>query len=124
MWCQQHGGIGAGNLSIQFAHPDEGQANQVARQIVTETVVTDDIDGSPATETVAFSIDGTAYEIDLNKSNRKAFDKAMALYVGHARKARGSRTTTRAGRGRGAEGNLICRRQCADIRSSPTKVGG
>lgn len=60
----------------------------MARQIVTETVLTDDIDGSPTAETVAFSFDRTAYEIDLNKSNRKAFDKAMALYVSHAGKVR------------------------------------
>ncbi|TYL51177.1 histone-like nucleoid-structuring protein Lsr2 [Agromyces mariniharenae] len=60
-----------------------------------KTVVTlvDDIDGSEAIETLAFSFDGTSYEIDLSKSNAKAFRKAMQSYVDAGRK-----TSVRTGR--------------------------
>jgi hypothetical protein len=39
-----------------------------------------------------FAIGGTAYEIDLNKKNARAFRKQLAPFVEHARKAgRGQR---------------------------------
>ena len=53
----------------------------------TYVVLEDDIDGGEASETVAFGLDGAAYEIDLNEKNAKALRDAMATYVGHARKA-------------------------------------
>jgi hypothetical protein len=56
----------------------------------------DDLDGGPADETVRFSIGGTAYQIDLNKKNARAFRKQLAPFIEHARKAgrrqRGPRT--------------------------------
>src|SRR6476469_2274290 len=59
-------------------------------------VLVDDIDGSEATETVSFGLDGTSYEIDLNDANAAALRDALAAYVGHARKVgsarRGRRT--------------------------------
>jgi Lsr2 len=52
----------------------------------------DDLEGGPADETVRFGVGGSEYEIDLNKKNAKAFRKALAPYVEHARKAgRGQR---------------------------------
>jgi Lsr2 len=54
-------------------------------------VLEDDIDGSDATQTVAFALDGANYEIDLNDKNAAALRDAMATYVGHARKVTGSR---------------------------------
>lgn len=71
----------------------------MARKVVTTTEYTDDIDGSKAEGTVTFAFDGTTYEIDLSKANARAFEKAMALYVGHARKVRSPRGRS-AGRGR------------------------
>jgi hypothetical protein len=58
------------------------------------TTLTDDIDGSTASSTIAFSYEGTNYEIDLSKANARAFEKTMALYVGHARKVRNTRRTS------------------------------
>lgn len=54
-----------------------------------KTVVTlvDDIDGSEAAETVTFSVDGTKYEIDLSKTNAKAFRRAVKPYVDAGRKS-------------------------------------
>ena len=60
-------------------------------------VLVDDIDGSEATETVSFGLDGTTYEIDLNDEHAAALREALSGYVGHARKVgpaprRGRRT--------------------------------
>ena len=49
-------------------------------------VLVDDIDGSDATETVTFGLDGTTYEIDLNDTHAAALRDALATYVGHGRK--------------------------------------
>lgn len=67
---------------------------------VTETIttMTDDIDGGEATETVAFGLDGTSYEIDLSKGNAGKLRDTLSDYVGHARKAgRGGATARRGG---------------------------
>jgi hypothetical protein len=47
----------------------------------------DDLDGSPASETVRFGLDGVQYELDLNKKNARAFRKKLTPFVEHARKA-------------------------------------
>lgn len=49
-------------------------------------VLVDDLDGSDATETVSFGLDGTSYEIDLNDTNAAALRDTLSGYVGHARK--------------------------------------
>ncbi len=49
-------------------------------------VLVDDIDGTDATQTVVFGLDGTSYEIDLNDSHASALREALAPYVGHGRK--------------------------------------
>lgn len=52
-------------------------------------VLVDDLDGTEATETVTFGLDGSSYEIDLNDANAAALREAMSGYVGHARKVTG-----------------------------------
>src|SRR5262245_9822699 len=49
-------------------------------------VLEDDLDGSEATETVSFGLDGTSYEIDLNEKNAGKLRDVLAPYVGHGRK--------------------------------------
>ncbi|MDN4171796.1 Lsr2 family protein [Nocardioides sp. SOB77] len=61
-------------------------------------VLEDDLDGSEATETVSFGLDGTSYEIDLNDENASALREALATYVGHARKVSGARRSGGNGR--------------------------
>ncbi|MEV5003349.1 histone-like nucleoid-structuring protein Lsr2 [Nocardioides sp. LML1-1-1.1] len=62
-------------------------------------VLVDDIDGSDATQTVAFGLDGASYEIDLSDANSSALREALAPYLGHARKVgRGSGGGKRASR--------------------------
>ncbi|MET8473947.1 Lsr2 family protein [Streptomyces sp. NPDC006422] len=46
----------------------------------------DDIDGGEATETVAFGLDGSSYEIDLNKANAHQLREALAPYLEAGRK--------------------------------------
>ena len=58
-------------------------------------VLVDDIDGSDATETVTFGLDGASYEIDLNDKHAAALRDALSAYVGHARKSGGSRRTAK-----------------------------
>ncbi|GAB3025827.1 Lsr2 family protein [Nocardioides flavus (ex Wang et al. 2016)] len=58
-------------------------------------VLVDDLDGTEATETVTFGLDGTTYEIDLNDANAAALREAMSGYVGHARKVTGGARRTR-----------------------------
>ncbi len=55
-------------------------------QTITVQLI-DDLDGSHADETVAFSLDGKGYEIELNKKNASALRKALAPYVEKARLA-------------------------------------
>jgi hypothetical protein len=52
-----------------------------------QVVLSDDLDGGPADETVTFALDGTGYEIDLSVKNAEALRNAFADYVGHARRS-------------------------------------
>ena len=54
-------------------------------------VLEDDLDGSPATETVSFGLDGKTYEIDLNDKNAGKLRDALAQYVGAGRSIGGAR---------------------------------
>lgn len=53
--------------------------------------LTDDLDGSAATETITFSVDGATYEIDLNDENATRFRNSLDVFVDNARKVNGSR---------------------------------
>jgi len=70
----------------------------------------DDLTGGPADETVRFAVDGTGYEIDLSAKNAAAFDKLLAPYIEHARKA-GRAPGRRAGR------TASTRQRSGDIRA-------
>ena len=69
-------------------------------------VLVDDLDGSDAAETVSFGLDGVNYDIDLSTKNAGKLRDALAVYVGHARRADGrSGGGRRRGRGRSRSGN-------------------
>jgi hypothetical protein len=67
-----------------------------------QVLLVDDLDGSEATETVSFGLDGNIYEIDLSSANASKLRKELAQYVEHARKStspvRRRRPRTGAGR--------------------------
>ena len=68
----------------------------MAQKVHVELV--DDLDGSSAAETVTFGLDGTTYEIDLNKRNAKALRKSMEAYLEAARRVSGKRQPKRNGK--------------------------
>ncbi len=57
----------------------------MAQTIIVQLV--DDIDGSPADETVSFSLDAKAYEIELSKKNAASLRRALIPYIDKARAA-------------------------------------
>jgi hypothetical protein len=57
---------------------------------ITEVRLLDDLDGGDAAESVAFSLDGKFYEIDLSEKHAAALRDAFAPFVGSARRAGGS----------------------------------
>jgi hypothetical protein len=65
-------------------------------------VLTDDIDGSEATETVRFAIDGTWYEIDLNPGNAEKIREVFGEWIGSARRT--GAAPSRPGSGSGSGG--------------------
>jgi hypothetical protein len=72
----------------------------------TTVRLVDDLDGSKASDTVTFSLDGRAYEIDLSDKNAARLRKALTPFIDVARKAggrassrsRGQRQTARSSR--------------------------
>jgi hypothetical protein len=54
-------------------------------------VLVDDIDGTDASETVSFALDGVDYEIDLSDSHAAQLREAVSLYIGHGRRTGGRR---------------------------------
>src|SRR5688572_10018342 len=65
--------------------------------MATGTVIEliDDLDGSEATETVRFALDGSAYDIDLAGQNADELRGILARFVHAGRKAEESRTSTK-----------------------------
>lgn len=60
--------------------------------------MTDDLDGSEATQSIEFSYRGKNYSVDLNDSNAADFDDALAPYIAAAEKAGGTQSTRSSGR--------------------------
>jgi len=52
-------------------------------------VLTDDLDGSDAAETVTFALDGNTYEIDLSSANAAQLRAGVKRFVAAARKSGG-----------------------------------
>lgn len=80
----------------------------MAQEVITKLV--DDLDGSEATETVLFGLDGESYEIDLSAKNAAALRKALDRYRSSARSsraARGSSGSGRRGRGKSRSGGDV-----------------
>lgn len=66
----------------------------MAQRVSIELV--DDLDETPADETVVFGLDGANYEIDLTTAHANQLREALAQYVGVARKAGGKRNGRKA----------------------------
>jgi hypothetical protein len=82
----------------------------VARKVETIEHVLDDLDGTAASETISFAVEGVSYQIDLNKKNAKALRSDLAKWVSHARKVKsgaGSRGGRRSPAGRASQSSAI-----------------
>lgn len=62
----------------------------MAKKTVVEWV--DDIDGTAASETVTFTIDGSRYEIDLSEKNAAKLRKTMSGWIDASRRSSNRRT--------------------------------
>jgi hypothetical protein len=62
-----------------------------------QVLLVDDLDGGEAEGTVRFGLDGVEYEIDLSAEHTEALRRALAPFIGAAR--RGSGAPPRQGRG-------------------------
>ncbi len=58
-------------------------------------VLTDDLDGTDAVETVVFALDGNTYEIDLSGGNADQLRDALKPYIAVGRKTGGRAKATR-----------------------------
>ncbi|MBT2565266.1 Lsr2 family protein [Arthrobacter sp. ISL-85] len=61
----------------------------MAQKVVT--ILSDDLDGSEATETIRFSLDNSEYEIDLNEGHANELRRALERFTNAGRKVSGGR---------------------------------
>jgi hypothetical protein len=76
----------------------------------------DDLDGSDASGTFDFSLDGRQYQIDLSDENAAKLRDALAPYVGAARKAGGR------GRGRAARQTVVAEKPARSKREDTLAI--
>jgi hypothetical protein len=67
--------------------------------VAQRVVLTDDLDGSEAAETITFTINGQDYEIDLSEETAQRFYDAFGTYLEKSRRVERQVTPTRRGRG-------------------------
>jgi hypothetical protein len=76
----------------------------------------DDLDGSDASGTFDFSIDGRQYQIDLSDENAAKLHAALAPYIGAARKAGGR------GRGRAPRQTAVAKKSSRSNQDEPAAI--
>lgn len=80
-----------------------------------QITLVDDLDKeSPADETVSFSLDGVSYEIDLTAANAGKLRDDLAVWIGHAERTGGRRSTkSRGTTGSGGRADVAAIREWA-----------
>ncbi|WP_062462085.1 histone-like nucleoid-structuring protein Lsr2 [Demequina soli] len=78
-----------------------------------QVVLVDDIDGSVATETVSFSLDGSSYEVDLSEANASALRDALAPWISAGRRTTARKSPARARRASSTGGDAAAIRAWA-----------
>lgn len=73
---------------LSFQEQQKEKQEKTMRKEITDVQLIDDIDGSPATTTIEFSVGGKNYIIDLSEQHADEFNKTLAPYIEHARRAR------------------------------------
>jgi hypothetical protein len=98
---------------------DIAEEMQMAQRVQVMLVCDLHGDETPASETVEFAVDGSAYEIDVCESHARELRDRLATYVGVARRSggRGTSSSSRGGRrsrrGRGGSGEAAQIREWA-----------
>src|SRR3954451_11515188 len=64
-------------------------------------MISDDLDGSAATQTISYTIEGQEYEIDLSEDNIQRFHEALEPFVSKSRQVERQAAPARRGRGDG-----------------------
>jgi hypothetical protein len=59
------------------------------------TTLQDDIDGSIATQTIRFALDGIEYEIDVSDRNANRLRNSLSEFIAHGRKVGGKQAQKR-----------------------------
>lgn len=90
---------------------------------IKHVVLIDDLDGSPATQTVLFSLDGVEYEIDLNDAHAEALRDSFAEWIGNARKISGRKRSPARRQGGGSAAQLPSAVDTAKIREWARRNG-
>ncbi|MGV9362039.1 histone-like nucleoid-structuring protein Lsr2 [Amycolatopsis sp. NPDC003731] len=67
----------------------------MAQKVLVEML--DDLDGSPATHTIPFGLDGISYEIDLSDDNAAALRDELARFIAAGRKIGGRKVRVATG---------------------------
>lgn len=80
------------NLGIPLSSYQQGEMKMAQK---TQVILVDDIDGSAATQTVTFALDGVSYEIDLTDEHAAELRADLETWVGRARRSGGRRTARR-----------------------------
>ena len=95
----------------------------MAKQVIT--LLTDDLDGSEANESVEFGLDGVTYTIDLSEKNAGKLRKALDPYISSGKRVGRGGVEARRGNRRGAVAapGRVDRDQNRAIREWATKNG-
>ena len=92
----------------------------MAQRVVVKLV--DDLDGTEATTTVKFSVEGRAYELDLNDENLRLFRESADRWIAHARPIGRAKVTGKGG-GKGMGPARRDRAQTEAIRAWAKEAG-
>lgn len=101
---------------LSFQEQQKEKQEKTMRKEITDVQLIDDIDGSPATATIEFTFDGKNYVIDLSEQHADEFNKALAPYIEHARRARRAPANKRKARS-SSEAARIKRQKTAEMRA-------
>src|SRR5687767_10462110 len=77
-----------------FTASNSGGVQGMAQRVV----LTDDLDGSEATHTLNYMVDGQEYEIDLSEENVQRFHEALEPFVSKSRQVERQTAPVRRGR--------------------------
>ena len=101
---------------LSFQEQQKEKQEKTMRKEITDVQIIDDIDGTPATTIIEFGVGSKNYVIDLSEQHADEFNKALAPYIEHARRARRAPANKRKSRS-SSEAARVKRQKNAQIRT-------